>query len=139
MTSGVATVQLAKQLALFVENRPGTLARICDALAGAKINIHAISTSDTVDHIVVRMVVSQPEKALRLFEEYGSLIVATDVLLIGGINKPGSLAAIAHALADANINIEYVYCATTPDARQGMLVLRPSHPHKALKVLNSGV
>lgn len=139
MTAGVATLQIAKQLALFLQNRPGALARVCDVLGAAKINIHAISTSDTVDHIVVRMVVSKPAEALRIFEEHGSLVVATDVLMIEGFNKPGSLAAIAHALADANINIEYAYCATTPDARHGMMILRPSNPKKALKVLNSGV
>jgi hypothetical protein len=56
-------MQITKQLALFLENRPGMLARVCDALSAAKINIYAISTSDTVDHIVVRMVVSDPAKA----------------------------------------------------------------------------
>jgi hypothetical protein len=136
VTPGVASLQIAKQLALFLENRPGALARVCDALGAAKINIHAISTSDTVDHIVVRMVVSNPQEALRLFEERGSLVVATEVLLIHGFNKPGALAAIAHALAHANINIEYAYSATNPDARHGTMVLRASNPKKALKILN---
>ena len=130
-------MQLAKQLALFLANRPGTLARVCDALSLAKIKIYAISTSDTVDHIVVRMVVSDPKRALRIFEEHGSLVVETDVLMIEGSNKPGSLASIAHKLADAKINIEYAYCATTPDAKKGLLILRVSNPGRALKVLNS--
>ena len=137
MTPRVATLQLAKQLALFLENRPGTLARVCDALGNAGINIYAISTSDTVDHIVVRMVLSDPPRALQIFHEHGSLVVATDVLLIRGFNKPGSLAKIARTLADGNVNIEYAYCATDPEARQGLLVLRASNPHKALKILNS--
>jgi hypothetical protein len=134
--AGVATVQLTKQLALFLENRPGTLARVCDVLGAARINIHAITTSDTVDHIVVRMVLSDPARALRIFEEHGSLVVASEVLLIQGMNKPGALASIAHALADANINIEYAYSATDPDSRKGLMILRASNPHKALKALN---
>ncbi len=134
----MASVQIGKQLALFLENRPGTLARVCDVLGAAKINIHAITTSDTVDHIVVRMVVSQPAEALRIFEQRGSLVVATDVIVIQGINKPGALASIAHALADASVNIEYAYCATDPDARKGLMILRAANPQKALKVLNSG-
>jgi hypothetical protein len=129
-------MQIAKQLALFLENRPGMLARVCDALAAAVVNIYAISTSDTVDHIVVRMVVSDSQKALHLFEERGALVVRTDVLMIDGSNKPGSLAAIAHKLAAAKINIEYGYCATSPAARKGLLILRVSNPHKALKILN---
>jgi hypothetical protein len=130
-------MHLAKQLALFLANKPGTLARVCDALSEAKINIYAISTSDTVDHIVVRMVLSDPERAMELFEDHGSLVVQTEVLMVDGNNKPGSLAAIAHRLAKARINIEYAYCATSPRAAKGLLILRVSDPRKALKVLNS--
>ena len=97
-------MQITKQLAIFLENRPGMLARVCDALAEAKINIYAITTSDTVDHSVIRMVVSEPRKALLLFEEHGTLVVEDDVLMVDGDNKPGSLAQIAHRLAAARIN-----------------------------------
>jgi len=130
-------MQLAIQLALFLDNKPGTLARVCDALSAAKINIYAISTSDTVDHSVVRMVVSDPRKAMLLFEEHGTLVVETDVLLIEGDNKPGSLAKICHKLAAAKINIEYAYCATPPDARKGLLILRVNNVKKAMKLLNT--
>jgi len=130
-------MQITKQLALFLENRPGTLARVCDALSAAKINIYAISTSDTVDHSVVRMVVSDPVRALFVFEEHGTLVVEDDVLMINGDNKPGSLAAIAHKLAKTGINIEYAYCATPPDAKKGLLILRVSDAKKALKALNT--
>jgi hypothetical protein len=129
-------MQITKQLALFLENRPGTLARVCDALSAAKINIYAISTSDTVDHSVVRMVVNDPVKALFVFEEHGTLVVEDDVLMITGDNKPGSLANLAHKLAAVKINIEYAYCATPPDAKKGLLILRVSDAKKALKVLN---
>jgi hypothetical protein len=130
-------IQLTQQLAVFLNNRPGTLARLCEALSEEKINIYAISTSDTVDHIVIRMVVSDAARALAIFEERGTLALTTDVLMIDGSNKPGSLAAIANALAEAKINIEYAYCATHPTAQKGLLILRVSDPPKALKVLNS--
>ena len=130
-------MQISKQLALFLENRPGMLARVCDALAAAGVNIYAISTSDTVDHIVVRMVVSDPVKALHVFEEHGSLVVEDDVLMIIGNNKPGSLARLAHKLADGKVNIEYAYCATPPEAKKGLMILRVSDARKAMKLLNS--
>ena len=130
-------MQLAKQLALFLENRPGTLARLADALGKAKINIYAITTSDTVDHSVIRMVLSDPRKALLLFEEHGTFVVEDDVLMVDGDNRPGSLAQIAHKLANARINIEYCYSATSPDAKKGLLIMRTSDVKKALKVLNS--
>lgn len=129
-------MQVAKQLAIFLENKPGTLARVCDALAEAGINIFALTTSDTVDHTVIRLVVSDHRKALHVFEERGTLVVEDDVLLIEGANQPGSLSAIAHALAEAGINIEYAYCSTAPDQSKGLLVLRVQDVAKALKVLN---
>ena len=130
-------MHIATQLALLLENRPGTLARVCDALRDAKINIYAFTTSDTVDHSVVRMVVSDTRKALLIFEEHGTLVVENEVLMIEGSNRPGSLASIAHKLANAKVNIEYAYCATAPDSKKGLLILRPSDCKKALKVLNT--
>ncbi len=130
-------MQLTKQLALFLENTPGTLARMADALGKAKINIYAISTSDTVDHSVVRLVVSDYRRALQIFEEHGTLVIEDDVLMLDGTNQPGSLSRIAHRLAEAKVNIEYCYCATAPDAKRGLMILRVSDPKKAMKVLNS--
>ena len=130
-------MQVASQLALFIENAPGTLASVCSALCEANINIYAISTSDTIDHSVIRLIVDTPKEAERLFEKRGALVVKTDVILIDGSNEPGSLADISRSLCDAGINIEYAYCATSPNASRGLLVLRPSNVAKALKVLNT--
>jgi hypothetical protein len=130
-------MHITKQLAIFLDNRPGTLARVADALAEAKINIYAISTSDTVDHSVIRLIVNDYRKAMHLFEERGTLVIDDDVLMIEGSNTPGSLARIAHKLANAKINIEYAYCATPPNAKKGLLILRVGDVKKALKVLNT--
>lgn len=130
-------MHITKQLAIFLENRPGTLARVCDALAAEKINIYAVSTSDTVDHTVMRLVVSDYRKAMHVFEEHGTLVVEDDVLMVEGDNKSGSLARIAHKLAAAKVNIEYAYCATPPEAKQGLLILRVTDAKKALKALNT--
>jgi hypothetical protein len=129
-------MQITKQLAIFLDNRPGTLARVADTFAKAKINIYAITTSDTVDHSVIRMVVSDYRKAMHLFEEHSTLVVEDDVLMIEGSNQPGELARLAHKLAAARINIEYCYSATPASAKKGLLILRVSNPAKALKVLN---
>jgi len=130
-------MQIAKQLAIFLENRPGTLARLADAMSEAGVNIYAITTSDTVDHSVIRMVVSDYRKALHVFEERGTLVIEDDVLMIEGMNEPGSLAKLAHKLTDAKINIEYCYCATPPNAKKGLMIMRVSDAKKALKTLNS--
>src|SRR5256885_7147554 len=108
------SMKSATQLAVFLANRPGALARVCDALAKADINIHALATSDTIDHSVVRMVVSDPTKALMLLGDAGVLAIENDVLLIEAGNEPGTLAKIAERLAAADVNIEYTYMAANP-------------------------
>ena len=131
------TAPARNQLGIFLENRPGTLAKVCDALSAAKINIYAITSSDTVDHVVIRLVVSDPRKAMLLFEEHGTLVVDDEVLLVEGNNQPGSLAAISHKLAKGGVNVEYLYSATHPRVKKGLLVLRVDNVKKAMKVLNS--
>src|SRR5215471_11394685 len=130
-------MQITKQLAIFLDNRPGMLARVAETLAEAKINIYAISTSDTVDHTVIRLEVSDYRRALHVFEERGTLVVEDDVLMVDGVNKPGELARIAERLAKAKVNIEYCYSATPAESKKGLMILRVSNPAKALKVLNS--
>lgn len=131
-------METSTQLALFLANKPGTLAAVCDALAAASINIHALTVSDTVDHSVVRMVVSDTLRARDIFEEHGTLVVENEVLTMEMDNKPGRLSDIARKLAAAGVNIEYLYVASGPDSAKGMLVLRPSDAEKALAALGVG-
>jgi hypothetical protein len=129
-------VRLVEQLSLFVANKPGTLAEVCDALALERVNIYGLTVSDTVDHAVVRMVVSDTQRALAVFETRGALVLENEVLMIENDNKPGSLSQIAKSLSVAKVNIEYAYLASMPSARKGLLILRVSDPRKALKVLS---
>jgi hypothetical protein len=128
-------VKTVKQLSLFLENKPGTLATVCRTLAGNRINIFAISVADGVDHAVVRMVVDDPAKALHILGEHGVLVVERDVLLITCNNRPGELAIIARKLAAKKVNIEYAYAATVPAAQSGALILRVDNLTKARQVL----
>ena len=128
-------MESATQLAIFLSNRPGALARVCDALAKAEINIHALTISDTVDHSVVRMVVSDPTKALMLLGESGVLALENDVIMIESDNEPGTLAKIADRLASANVNIEYTYMAASLKSARGLMILRPSDVDKAHRAL----
>jgi hypothetical protein len=129
------SMKSATQLAVFLANRPGALARVCDALAKVEINIHALTTSDTVDHSVVRMVVSDPTRALMLLGEAGVLALESDVLMIETENEPGVLAKIAERLSRAEVNIEYAYLAASPKAATGLIILRPSDVEKAQRAL----
>ena len=130
-------VDTATQLAVFLANRPGALARVCEALGDAGVNIHALATSDTVDHTVVRMVVSDPTRALMLLGEAGVLAIETEVITIQTASQPGVLGKIAGRLAEAEVNIEYAYLAGSLGAEKGLIILRPSDVEKAQRVLEN--
>jgi len=129
-------MEIATQLALFLANKPGTLAAVCDALAAEDINIFGLTISDTVDHAVVRMVVSDHVRALSIFEEHGTLVVENEVLMLEHDNKPGTLSRIAKKLAAENVNIEYAYLASAPTAAKGLLIFRPDNLKKAFEILS---
>jgi len=137
MFLGMKNVRIVEQLAIFIANRPGTLSDVCDALAEDKINIYGLTVSDTVDHAVVRMVVSDTSRAIALLEAHGTLVLESEVLMIENDNRPGSLSRITKALSKAKVNIEYAYLASMPSAKKGLLILRVSDVNKAFKILGS--
>ncbi|MBJ7259855.1 MAG: amino acid-binding protein [Chthoniobacterales bacterium] len=130
-------VKIVTQLAVFIENNPGTLAAVCDALAKEGINIWGLATSDTTDHTVIRLVLSDPKRALRIFEERGTLVVESDVLMVENRNQPSALAKIAKALSKKKIKIEYAYLASHPGDIRGLLILRVGNAKSALETLKA--
>lgn len=129
-------IKLYKQLSIFLENRPGGLARICGVLEETGVNILALAVHDTVDHAVVRLIAEPHVKALLLLEQQGLYLLEQDVIVMKLDNKPGSLAVIARALAHADINIHYAYCTATEHQLQGCLILKTDDPPRALEILN---
>ena len=116
-------IKIETQLSIFLDNRPGALARACQALAKDGINVLALSISDTIDHAVVRMVVNDAKKAAKVLEDLRIMVLSREVILMDMDNKPGVLAKVAEQLAVAGINIEYAYC-TSADGQSGTMVLR---------------
>lgn len=127
--------KIQKQLSVFLENRPGNLARVCSILAEAKINILALAIHDTIDNAVVRFLVDNPTKALLLLEEEELYVMEQEVVVLEILNRAGELAHICQTLAQADINISYAYCTARPDQHSGCLVLKTDNPERALEVL----
>jgi hypothetical protein len=123
------------QLSVFLENRPGTLARACSVLSDNGVNILALSIHDTVDHAVARFFVDNPTKALLLIENEGFYVLEQEVVVLDVDNRPGSLTSIAQRLAEADINIHYAYCTATDGQIHGCLVLKTDNPERANEVL----
>ncbi len=129
-------VKVEKQLSIFVENRPGGMAKICGTLSEAGINILALTIHDTVDHAIIRLLADRPVKALLILEQLGLYILESDVVVLDLENRPGALADVARKLARADVNIEYAYCSTTLHLDTGSLVLRTDEPERTLELLS---
>ena len=129
-------IKIETQLALFLDNRPGMLARTCQALASAKINILALSILDTVDHAIVRMVVDKPKEAEGVLSRLHAMIQCRDVVFMDVPNEVGALAGIAQRLAEAGINLEYAYCTGSPAHAAGAIVLRTNDLEATINALS---
>lgn len=124
-----------KQLTVYLENKPGQLAKLCKAIANNKVNIMAISVVDTADTGAVRIVVDNLPKANAALKKLGLLIHLRDVLTINCPNKPGILAQIAGKLARSGVNIDYAYGSAGKNSKEAMCVFSVSDPKKADKLL----
>lgn len=130
-------MQVRKQLSIFLKNEPGVLAKISSDLADHQIDILGMTVSDTVDHAVVRMITSDPDKAMDVLESAGMLVVESEVLVVELTNRRGALEQLAERLAKAKVNIEYAYGTVGSREKRGVLIVRVSDTKKAIKALRS--
>ena len=73
---------IERQLSIFLDNRPGILAHVCDILSQAEINVLALSTHDAVDNAVVRILCDNPTKALLLLEQEEFFVLEQSVVVL---------------------------------------------------------
>lgn len=128
---------IVKQLSVFLENKPSRLSAAIDALAKAGIDISALSLADTADFGILRLIVSDPEKAEEVLESTGVVGRITDVLALAMEDVPGGMAEILRVLSDEGLNIEYIYACVGRMSGKALTVMRVSDPEKAEKALRA--
>lgn len=128
---------LIKQLSVFVENKPGRLAEITEALADNKVDIRALSIADTTDFGILRLIVNEPLVAEKALKDAGFTVSLTDVIAIGVSNKPGGLAKALKVMFDNHIPVEYMYAFISKQEATAYVILRVEDNKKAIEILNS--
>jgi len=131
-------MERTKQLSVSLENKPGRLAHLCRCLADRKINIIALSVSETSEQSLVRLVVDKPEEAVRMLKERPLTFSQTDVLLLEVPNRMGIVAEIAEKLSEKKMNINFVYGSTGRGRGKTFLVLGASNLRGAEGALATG-
>ncbi|MBN2348708.1 MAG: ACT domain-containing protein [Bacteroidales bacterium] len=100
---------IIKQLSVFLENKSGRLHEVLEALGDEGINVTASSIADTSEYGILRMIVSDPDKARIKLKEKQFTVNITEVLSFATPNEPGALAKALKILSEEAISIEYLY------------------------------
>jgi hypothetical protein len=127
--------KILTQLSVHMENRPGALAELTEALTEAGVNILAIAVPDTGEFGTVRVLPDNVIEAREALQDAGLPHAAVDVLAVELPHHPGSMAQLARLLADENVVIRYAYATNSSGAEHGMCVLRVDDIHRAETVL----
>lgn len=126
---------IIKQLSIFVENKKGRLAEITKAIAAADVDIRALSIADTTDFGILRLIVNKPEEAAIALKEKGITVSVTNVIAVGINDTPGAFSVPMQILADADIDVEYMYAFITRKSEKAYVILRVADNNEAAKVL----
>ena len=100
---------MLKQLSIFAENKKGTMQQITQILFENDVNILGSVNNDSAEYGIVRMVVSDPDKAEQALQAAGYMTRQTDVLGVEVVDQPGNLNSLLKTLLETNISIDYIY------------------------------
>jgi len=124
---------LIKQLSVFLENKSGRLHEVSTILGNEGINMSAFSVADTSEFGILRLIVSDHEKAFRVLKENFFSVSLTDVVCLNCPNQPGALARALQILSDNEVSIEYLYAFSLGESAN--VVLKPDNLEKCITVL----
>ena len=115
---------MLQQVSIYAENQKGAMLKITEILLREEINIWGSVTNDSAEYGIVRMIVSDPQKARKALDEAGYMTKLTDVLGVEVEDRPGSLNTLLLALADSNISLNYIYLSFNRDSGMPVMVFQ---------------
>lgn len=122
-----------KQLSVFLENKRGRINEVAKTLSKHGINMHAFSMAETTDFGILRLIVSDVEKAAEILRAENFAVMLTDVAYVTFHNESGALAEILECLSDNEVFIEYMYAFAEGD--KANVVIRSGDMNKCVQVL----
>lgn len=126
---------LIKQISVFVENKEGRLAEITETIAKAGVDIRALSIADTTDFGILRLIVDKPQETEKVLKDAGFTVSVTNVIAVGIDDVPGGFSKPMRVLADAHIDVEYMYAFISRDTKKAYVILRVNDNDTAIKAL----
>jgi hypothetical protein len=124
-----------KQISVFLENTTGRLCEVTKTLAGAGINLRAISIADTADFGILRVIADNTGKAVDTLSAAGFTTRQTDVVAVEIDDTPGSLAKLMELFQQSQVNIEYLYASLEGQVGKAVVIFKLRDHEKGLKIL----
>ena len=124
-----------KEFTVLMEDRPGTLGKVCRGLADRNVNIVAIQSIPIGGKSIVRFIVDKPTTAKTAFDSERVTYVETEIAQVKLPHRPGELARAASKLGDANININYAYCGVEPGTNAPLVFFGVAEVARAVPIL----
>ena len=126
---------MIRQISVFVENQPGSMMNVTNVLTEAHVNIRAISTFDTPEFGIMRLVVDDPVCAKESLTSKGFVNRVSDVIGAELKDEKGNLNQMLKILADGQINVNYIYSFVIRDGKAPVMVFHTDDFEKAESVL----
>jgi hypothetical protein len=123
------------QLSVFLENKSGRITEVLEALGKESIRITALSMADTAEFGILRLIVSDPEKAKELLKQSNFTVNITEVISVMAPNEAKHYARVLKILSDLDISVEYTYAYSVGD--KSIIILRCSNTGEAIAALKS--
>ena len=124
-----------RQISVFVENKQGSLVKITDVLSKENIDLRAMSIADTQDFGILRLIVSDTDRAVEVLKRENCIVTVTDVVGARLRNEPGALATVVRVLSEGGINMEYMYAFNGATPHHAYVVLRVDDNAKVTDML----
>lgn len=128
---------MLKQVSVYAENKKGTMQSITTALAKEGINILGSVTNDSAEYGIVRMVVSDPDAAVKALTAAGYLTRLTDVIGVEVTDEVGNLNKLLIALEESNINVDYLYLSFNRASGMPIMVFHADSAYEVQACLQS--
>ncbi len=125
-----------KEFAIHMEDRPGTLGKVCRALADRGVNILAFHSFPSEGKSLVHIVVDNPTSAKPVVDTERLTYTANEIAQVRLPYRSGELARAASRLGEANININYAYCGLEPGTNTPLVIFGVADTGKAAKILD---
>ncbi len=126
-----------QQISIFLENAAGRMAEVTRVLKAGDVNLRAIMIADTADFGILRIIVDDPSKALKILTEAKFTTRTTDVLAVTISDEVGSLSNVLTLFEKNAINIEYLYAALDKAGETAVIIFKVENIEKGLKVVEA--